>query len=494
MILSEIAILILVFLTFLWYLLRILINAFLRQNRKLPSGPRALPIIGNLHMLGDLPHRSLQNLAKKYGPIMSMPAELFLKTHDTIFASRPKLQAFEYLSYGTKAMAFSEYGPYWRHIRKLCTLQLLCPSKIEASAPLRREEVGLLVQSLKVAAETNEVVDLSEKVGELVEGITYRMVLGRKKDDMFDLKGIIEESMFLIGAFNISDYVPFLSPFDLQGLTKRMKRVSKTVDQLLEKIIQDHEQISGSEQGNHHKDFVDVLLSSIHQPLNPNDEEVYMLERTNAKAILLDMIAGALGTSAMAIVWTLAELLRHPKVMKRLQEKLQSMIRMDRMVEESDLPKLDYLSMVVKESIRLHPVAPLLFPHQSMEDITVDGYHIPKKSRVFINIWTIGRDPSVWSDNVEEFYPERFMNSNVDLRGHDFQLIPFGSGRRGCPAMQLGLTTVRLALGNLLHCFHWELPSGMLPKDLDMTEKFRLSLSKAKHLLAMPTCRLYNGH
>ncbi|TQD80841.1 hypothetical protein C1H46_033593 [Malus baccata] len=230
MILSEIAILILVFLTFLWYLLRILINAFLRQSRKLPPGPRALPIIGNLHMLGDLPHRSLQNLAKKYGPIMSMrlgfiptivvsspqAAELFLKTHDTIFASRPKLQAFEYLSYGTKAMAFSEYGPYWRHIRKLCTLQLLCPSKIEASAPLRREEVGLLVQSLKVAAETNEVVDLSEKVGELVEGITYRMVLGRKKDDMFDLKGIMEECMFLIGAFNISDYVPFLSPFDLQ--------------------------------------------------------------------------------------------------------------------------------------------------------------------------------------------------------------------------------------------------------------------------------------
>nr|AAL66194.1 cytochrome P450 [Pyrus communis] len=500
----EIAILILVFLTFLWSLLR-LINVSSRQSRTLPPGPAALPIIGNLHMLGDLPHRSLQNLAKKYGPIMSMrlgsvptivvsspkTAKLFLKTHDTIFASRPKLQASEYMAYGTKAMAFTEYGPYWRHIRKLCTLQLLCPSKIESFAPLRREEVGLLVQSLKVAAEAGEVVDFSEKVGELVEGITYRMVLGRKNDDMFDLKGIIEEALFLTGAFNISDYVPFLSPLDLQGLTKRMKRVSKTVDQLFEKIIQDHEQVSRSEQGNHHKDFVDVLLSSIHQTLKPNDEEVYMLERTNAKATLLDMIAGAFDTSATAIIWTLAELLRHPKVMKRLQEELQSVIGMDRMVEESDLPKLDYLSMVVKESFRLHPVAPLLVPHQSMEDITVDGYHTPKKSRIFINIWTIGRDPKSW-DNAEEFYPERFMNRNVDLRGHDFQLIPFGSGRRGCPAMQLGLTTVRLALGNLLHCSNWELPSGMLPKDLDMTEKFGLSLSKAKHLLATPTCRLYN--
>ncbi|KAM1295921.1 hypothetical protein ACFX13_016084 [Malus domestica] len=503
---SEITILILVFLTFLWSLLRILINASSRQSQKLPPGPMALPIIGNLHMLGNLPHRSLQNLAKKYGPIMSMrlgskttivvsspkAAELFLKTHDTIFASRPQVQASKYMSYDTKAMAFSEYGPYWRHVRKLCTLQLLSPLRIEAFAPLRREEVGLLVQSLKVAAEAGEVVDLSEKVGELVVGITYRMVLGRKNNDMFDLKGIIEEVMFLSGAFNIGDYVPFLIPLDVQGLTKRMKRISKTVDQLFEKIIQDHEQVSRSEQvqGNHHKDFVDVLLSLIHQPLNPNDEEVYMFERTNAKAILLDMISGSFDTSATAIVWTLAELLRHPEVMKRLQKELQSVVGMDRMVEESDLPKLDYLSMVVKESFRLHPVGPLLIPHQSMEDVIVDGYHIPKKSRVFINIWTIGRDPNVWSDNVEEFYPERFMNSNVDLQGHDFQLIPFGSGRRGCPAMQLGLTTVRLALGNLVNCFNWELPTGMLPKDLDMTEKFGLSLSKAKHLLAMPTHRL----
>ncbi|XP_021810752.1 cytochrome P450 CYP736A12-like [Prunus avium] len=497
----------LVFLTFLCSLIHTIITAS-SSRPKLPPGPRALPIIGNLHMLGNLPHRSLQHLAKKYGPIMSMrlgnipaivvssptAAELFLKTHDTIFASRPKVQASEYMSYGTKGMAFTEYGPYWRHIRKLCTLQLLCPSKIEGFAPLRWEEVGLFVRSLKKAAAAGEVVDLSEKVGGLVEDITYRMVLGRKNDDMFDLKGTVEETLFLAGAFNIGDYVPFLSPLDLQGLAKRMKRISRTIDQLFEKIIGEHEQVSksGQVQGRSHKDFVDVLLSLIHQPLNPNDEQVYMMERTNVKAILLDMISGAFDTSATAIVWTLVELLRHPRVMKHLQQELQSVIGMDRMVEESDLPKLGYLSMVVKESLRLHPVAPLLIPHESMEDITVEGFDIPKKSRIFINTWAIGRDPKVWSENVEEFYPERFIDGNIDLRGHDFQLLPFGSGRRGCPAMQLGLTTVRLALANLVHCFNWDLPSGLKPKDLDMTEKFGLSLSKAIHLFAMPTYRLSN--
>ncbi|KAL6281573.1 hypothetical protein ACE6H2_018454 [Prunus campanulata] len=497
---SAIAI-ILIFLTFLWSLIQ------RPRHRKLPPGPWALPVIGNLHMLGNLPHRSLRDLAKKYGPIMSMrlgtkttivvsspeAAELFLKTHDTIFASRPKVQSSDYLSYGTKGMGFSEYGPYWRHIRKLCTLQLLCPSKIEAFAPLRREEVGLLVESLKKAAAEGQVVDLSEKVGELIEGITYRMVLGSKNDDTFDVKGIIEEIMLLTGAVNIGDYLPFLSPFDFQGLTKRMKRLSKRIDQLLEKIIGEHQEVSKSgqvHQGHHHKDFVDVMLSLMHQPLNPNDEQVYMIDRTNVKAILLDMISGAFDTSATAIVWTLAELLRHPRVMKHLQQELQSVIGTDRMVEESDLPKLGYLNMVLKESFRLHPVAPLLIPHASMEDITVEGHDIPKKSTIFINVWAIGRDPNVWSENVEEFYPERFIDGNIDLRGHDFQLLPFGSGRRGCPAMQLGLTTVRLALANLVHCFNWDLPSGLKPEDVDMTETFGLSLSKTKHLLVMPIYRL----
>ena len=278
-----------------------------------------------------------------------------------------------------------------------------------------------------------------------------------------------------------------------QGLKKRLKNVSKTIDQLLEKILDEHEQVSKTKSGKQgqHKDFVDVLLSLMNQPLNPNDEQVYYLDRTNVKAILLDMIVAAFDTSATAIIWSLAELLRHPRIMKNLQEELRTVVGMDRMVEESDLPNLSYLSMVVKESMRLHPVAPLLVPHESIEDITIDGYDIPKKSRIIINFWSIGRDPNIWSENAEEFYPERFMNNDIDLRGHDFRLIPFGSGRRGCPGMQVGLNTVRLVLAQLVHCFYWELPNGMLPKDLDMTEKFSLSTSKAQHLLAKPICRLH---
>ncbi|XP_065627502.1 cytochrome P450 CYP736A12-like [Quercus suber] len=270
-----------------------------------------------------------------------------------------------------------------------------------------------------------------------------------------------------------------------------MKKVSRALDIVLENIIKEHENIPSGQQ-DRQMDFIDMLLSLMNQPMNPNDEHAYILDRTKIKAIIIDMISGAYDTSAATIEWTFSELLRHPRVVKQVQVELEGVVGMNRMVEETDLANLTYLDMVVKESLRLHPIGPLLAPHESMEGIELNGYYVPKKSRIIINVWAIGRDPYVWSNNVEEFYPERFINSNIDLKGRDFQLIPFGSGRRGCPGIHLGLTTIKYVIAQLLHCFHWALPSGMLPNDLDMTKKFGLSMRRAKHLYAMPTYRLLN--
>ena len=201
-------------------------------------------------------------------------------------------------------------------------------------------------------------------------------------------------------------------------------------------------------------------------------------------------MAASMDTSATMIEWALSELIKHPPMMKKVINELEKVVGMERMVEESDLESLEYLNMVVKETLRLHPVAPLLIPHESIEDCTVDGFHIPQKSRVIVNVWAIGRDPNAWTD-ADKFLPERFMESDIDFRGQHFQFIPFGSGRRGCPGMQLGLTVVRLVLAQLVHCFDWELPDNMLPSELDMTEEFGITLPRAKHLVAIPTCRLH---
>ena len=201
------------------------------------------------------------------------------------------------------------------------------------------------------------------------------------------------------------------------------------------------------------------------------------------------MLAGSMETTSSSIDWAVAELIRHPRVMKKVQSELEKVVGMERMVEESDLESLEYLNMVVKETLRLYPAGPLLVPHESMEDCTVNGFYIPQKSRIIVNAWAIGRDPDSWT-NADEFLPERFIEGDIDFRGKHFQYIPFGSGRRGCPGMQLGITVVRFVVAQLVHCFDWELPDGMLPSELDMTEEFGLAIPRAKHLVAIPTYRL----
>ncbi|KAK9994028.1 hypothetical protein SO802_023731 [Lithocarpus litseifolius] len=470
------------------------------KKKKLPPGPRGFPIFGNLHRLGKFPHHALHQLAQKHGPIMHLrlgmvptivvsspqAAKLFLRTHDLVFASRPLTEALKHISYEQKSFVFAPYGSYWRNIRKMCTLELLSNLKINSFKSMRKEELDLLIESIQEAAHEHVTVDLSAKVSSLSADMSCRLVLGKKyMDNEFDERGfksVIQEAMQLAATPNLGDYIPYVAPLDLQGLTQRMKAVSKIFDAFLEKTLDEHVQ---SKDENKAKDFVDVMLG-----IMGYEESEYRIQRSNIKAIVLDMLGASMDTSATAIDWMLTELIRHPRIMKKVQKELENVVGLERMVDESDLDSLEYLDMVVKETMRLHPVIPLMVPHESLEDCTINDYHIPRKSKILINVWAIGRDPSVWTE-PDKFNPERFVGSNIDLRGHDFELIPFGSGRRSCPGMQLGLTVVRLVLAQLVHCFDWELPNDMLPTELDMTEEFGLTLPRAKHLLAIPTYRLH---
>lgn len=204
-----------------------------RKAPKLPPGPPPLPVIGNLHQLGSLPHRRLYGLAKSYGPIMflrlgikptvvvSSPemAELVLRTHDSIFSSRPSVDALRHMSYGNKGMAFAESGAYWRGVRRLCMLQLLSPAKVESFAAMRREELGRVVGRVRAAASAREAaLDVSKEVGRLMGDLACRMVLGCSTRDKFNLKPVTRELLNLAGAFNLADYIPFIGALDLQVL------------------------------------------------------------------------------------------------------------------------------------------------------------------------------------------------------------------------------------------------------------------------------------
>ncbi|XP_004504031.1 cytochrome P450 71AU50-like [Cicer arietinum] len=473
------------------------------KARKLPPGPKGLPILGSLLKLGANPHIDLHKLSKKYGPIMHLrlglvptivvsspqAAELFLKTHDLVFASRPPTEAAKHISWEQRNMSFGEYGSYWRNMRKMCTLELLSHTKINSFRSMREEELDILINFIReVANDGTTTVDISAKVSTLSADMSCRMVFGKKymdKDlDEKGFKSVIQEGMHLAATPNIGDYIPYIAPLDLQGLTRRMKTIGKIFDDFFEKIIDEH--IQSDNKDDKTKDFVDVMLGFV-----GTQESEYRIERPNIKAIMLDMLAGSMDTSATSVEWAISELLRNPRVMKKVQKELEIVVGLKRKVVESDLDKLEYLDMVIKENFRLHPVAPLLIPHQSLEDCMVEDFFIPKKSRVIVNAWSVMRDPNAWTD-PEKFWPERFEGSNIDVKGRDFQFIPFGSGRRGCPGIQLGLTVVRLVVAQLVHCFDWRLCNHMLPSDLDMEEEFGLTMPRANHLIAIPTYRLYS--
>ncbi|KAL1540834.1 cytochrome P450 71AU50-like [Salvia divinorum] len=468
------------------------------NTKRLPPGPRGLPILGHFHLLGKNPHVDLCHLARKHGPVMGLrfgfvpavvmsspaAAELVLKTHDLIFASRPRNDAARLISYEQRNLVFGPYGAYWRNMRKLCTLQLLSASKINQFEPIRKAEVSLLVSSLKEGADT---VDLSARISTVTGDMNCLMILGRKYSDRdLDVEGfkaLFTETVEVTAQFNIADYFPYIGNLDLQGLGRKMKRLSKVFDSFLEKIIDDHVRNKGERKQS--EDFVDTMMA-----IMESGEAEFEFDRRHIKAVLLDLLVAGMDTSATAIEWAMSELMRHPEVMKKLQQEVESVVGLDQMVEESHLDKLDYLDSVVKETLRLHPVAPLLIPHESMEDCELQGFHIPKKSRVMVNVWAMGRDPDIWA-NADDFTPERFIGSDIELRGRHFELIPFGSGRRGCPGLQLGLTVVKLVVAQLVHCFDWKLPNGMKPGDIDMSEHFGVVTARAKPLIAIPTYRLH---
>jgi len=186
------------------------------------------------------------------------------------------------------------------------------------------------------------------------------------------------------------------------------------------------------------------------------------------------------------MIWTMTELARNPEIMKKVQGEIRDRLGNNReRITKEDLDKVPFLNLVIKETFRLHPVAPLLLPRETMAHVKVQGYDIPPKRRILVNAWAIGRDPKLWTD-PEEFKPERFIDSPVDYRGQHFELLPFGSGRRICPGMAMGMATLELGLLNLLYFFDWKLPDGMSHKDIDTEEAGTLTVVKKVHLKLVP--------
>nr|XP_009785656.1 PREDICTED: cytochrome P450 76A1-like isoform X1 [Nicotiana sylvestris] len=484
------------------------------SNVKLPPGPPGLPIVGNMFDLaGSEPYKKVANLKQKYGPIVWLKigssmntivvqtaqaaAELF-KNHDVTFADRNIVDVNLAHNFYQVSMALAPYGNYWRLQRRICTVEMFVNKRINETVQIRRKSMDKMLQWIEKQSNLENVDRSGIEVTRYVFLASFNMLgnlmlskdladpESEKGSEFFKaMTGIMEWS----GVPNISDIFSCLKRFDIQGLRKKMERDMGKAKEITFGYLKERieERQKGGEK---RKDLMDVLLDF---EGNGKDEPAKLSEHEITMTIMVkdlsrkhsEMFLAGTETTSNSVEWALTELLRNPEAMVKVKAEILEVVGPNRKFEECDIDNLPYMQAVLKESLRLHPPLPFLIPRRAIENTKFMGYDVPKGTQLLVNAWSIGRDPECWDDPFE-FKPERFLGSNVDVKGQNYELIPFGAGRRMCVGLSLGHRMMHFAFGSLLHEFNWELPGNVTPKSMNMDESMGITARKKQPLKVIP--------
>ncbi|XP_012083786.1 cytochrome P450 71A1 [Jatropha curcas] len=469
----------------------------------LPPSPPTLPIIGNLHQMTALPHRCFRSLSEKYGPLMflrlgqvptlvvsslEMLKEI-TKNHDIIFSDRPTLTGVDIVLNGSPDMAFGPYSDHSRDAKKLCVIQLLSNKRVRQFQFVREEEVEKIVEKIRTLSVNEAPINMTDMLMSLAHNILSKSAFGSLYEDQndkhksFDI--MARKTLDLLSAFCFKDLFPYLGWIDhLTGLVRNLKMLTRDLNDFFDRVIEEREALmNDNEKAEDQKYLVDILLY-----LRKEGRELD-LSKDNLKAILLDMYVGAIEATAGMMEFIMVELVRNPRIMKKAQEEVRRVVGASKSkITESDISQMEYLKCVTKETIRFHGSA--ILPRQTSADVKLKGYDIPAKTRVFVNMWAIQRDPTLW-DRPEEFLPERFLKTSDDSNDeHRKLLLTFGTGRRACPGMTFAYAELEYVIANLLYWFDWKRPDGARGEDLDMSElySFVIHLKTPLWVVAKPYC------
>ncbi|KAL1208321.1 Cytochrome P450 83A1 [Cardamine amara subsp. amara] len=471
------------------------------KRYKLPPGPSGLPVIGNLHQLESVnPQRFFAGWAKKYGPILSYKigkrtmvvissAELakeLLKTQDVNFADRPPHRGQEVISYGRRDMGMCHFTPYYREIRKMGMNHIFSPTRVATFKHVREEEARRMMDKINKASEISEAVDLSELMLTFTNSVVCRQAFGKKyNEDGEEMKRFIKilyGTQSVLGKIFFSDFFPFTRFLDdWTGQTAYMMECFERQDIYLQEIVD--ETLNPNKVQPETESMIDLLME-----IYRNQPFTSEFTIDNVKAVVMDIVVAGTDTAAAALVWGMTYLMRYPQVMKKAQEEVRDYARENGLtfLSEDDVKNIPYFRALVKETLRIEPVIPLLLPRNCIKDTNIAGYDIPAGTTVNVNAWAVSRDKKEWGPYPDEFRPERFLEMNIDFKGTDYEFLPFGSGRRMCPGMRLGVAMLEVPYANLLLKFNFRLPDGMKPEELNMDVMPGLAMHKAQHLELVP--------
>ncbi|EXC06133.1 Cytochrome P450 76C2 [Morus notabilis] len=447
-------------------------------------------------------------------------AKEVLQTHSQFFSNRTISDAARASKHCEFSMIFLPVSTSWRDLRKILNVHLLASKVLDANMNLRHNKVQELLCDLRNSAEAGEAVEIGNAAFKaslsLLSTTFFSMDLADpNSNNVRELRKTVCSTLEELGKPNLTDYFPFLRWIDPQGIRRRTNVHFRKMLDLFDHIINQRLQLREMGDSVKENDILDTLINMMvineekkeNDHLNKTTLEHFLMSRGNVAGqsspaappftagecpyrrrqspASMDIFEAGTETASSTLEWSMAELLKAPEIMSKAQAELEQVIGKGNQVKESDIARLPYLQAIVKETFRLHPAAPLLVPRKAESEVEVCGYTIPKDSQVLVNLWAMGRDPNIW-ENPHKFMPERFLKLNIDVLGHDFELIPFGAGRRICPGLPLAMRMLHLMLGSLLHSFDWKLEDGVNPETLNMEGKFGITLQMAQPLRALP--------
>ncbi|KAH7514060.1 hypothetical protein FEM48_Zijuj11G0048400 [Ziziphus jujuba var. spinosa] len=265
-------------------------------------------------------------------------------------------------------------------------------------------------------------------------------------DPSSDMATEFRESVMKImqgaGKPNLGDYFPLL-------------RKNDVLDTLLDIIDENSEEINKFQI--QHLLLVNLLDSYTSLPIAVSFALCSIFSHKQCIEQVL-FVAGT-DTTASTFQWAMAELLRKPQILSRARGELEQIVGKRNPVEEADIARLPYLQAIVKETFRLHPAVPLLLPRKAEADIEIRDFIVPKSAQIFVNAW---------------------QSAGIQALGRT-QIHSNQSGSWGQKLIKL-----HLMLGSLINSFEWKLENGTEPEDLNMEDKFGISLELAQPLRAVP--------